>query len=69
MKQGQASQTGMAAGKVEPKSRAVSPAGADQLGQKVATVSGYKPLHVGRGYEAPKAANSVHHCGSQGKHR
>ena len=64
--------------KVEPTSRAVSPAGVSQLGEALgnhATGSGKilhgasKELYAGKGFSAPKDQGcTTHDCGSQGKH-
>lgn len=69
MKQGRASSSGMKATKVEPKSQAVCPAAADQLGQAMGSRYAAESLFEGHGYQAPKGAgHQVHKCGSQGKH-
>lgn len=54
--------------KHEPNSRAVSPGAVSQIGNAVGRMAEVKPLYSGRGFEAPKAASTIHHCGSQGKH-
>lgn len=67
MKQGQASHSGMASTKVEPKSQAVNPEAVAGLGlQRVY----YKPvpMYEGRGLKAPMVGETSHKCGSQGKH-
>jgi hypothetical protein len=66
MKQGtgQSSDSGR---KQEPVSHAINPGGAAQLG--VAVIKNPTPLDAGRGFTAPKpVAETIHHCGSQGKH-
>ena len=66
MKQGSGNSS-HSAGKVEPKSRGMNPAAVADIGiQQVRTTS--IKMHEGRGIEAPKAASTIHHCGSQGKH-
>jgi hypothetical protein len=67
-------------GKVEPRSRAVNPGGADQLGQAMANRRSMPPLEAGPGYKEPKGPTSLmvngpkgqgrelHPCGSQGFH-
>lgn len=53
--------------KREPIAHAVNPEAVSRIGiHQVATPV---PLYDGRGYEAPKASTTIHHCGSQGKHR
>ena len=67
MKQGQASHSGMASTKVEPKPRAVNPEAVAHIGlQKVHYTK--IPLYEGRGLKAPMTVTQQHHCGSQGKH-
>lgn len=76
MKQGRASVSGPYDQKVEPRSTAINPGGADNLGQAKgshATDRGdftpkITPLDAGRGYKAPGIGTTTHHCGSQGKH-
>lgn len=54
--------------KIEPRSQAVNPGGAAQLG--TAVISNPTPLYAGRGYTAPApAATTSHKAGSQGKHK
>ena len=54
--------------KTEPKARGMNPAAVADIGiQQVRTRS--IAMHEGRGIEAPKAASTIHHCGSQGKHK
>jgi hypothetical protein len=53
--------------KVEPKAKAVSVDYVANLGlRQIRTVS--SELYKGRGYEAPKTADTSHPRGSQGKH-
>lgn len=67
MKQGRADHSNSSGVKREPISHAVDPGAVDQIGQ--ATAFTKDPLYIGRGYEAPKAQSTSHHCGSQGRHR
>ena len=67
MKQGKASSSGMAATKVEPTPHAVAPKETARIGIRQIGYS-YVDQRADRGYKAPKAASSIHHCGSQGKH-
>lgn len=68
MKQGSASSSKTASTKVEPISRAVSPAAVSELGiHQVRTTS--VPLYEGRGLSAPMVGTTIHHNGSQGKHK
>jgi hypothetical protein len=68
MKQGSGNSS-HSAGKIEPRSTAVSPSAAGQIGiQTMNTQS--NPLNIGRGFAAPApVATTTHHCGSQGKHK
>lgn len=67
MKQGQGT-TSASGQKREPISHAVSPAAASEIGvQQVRTTS--LPLYEGRGLEAPMQGTTIHHTGSQGKHK
>ncbi len=69
MKQGRADSSGPKARKVEPKSTAVCPAAADQLGQAMGSRFAAETLFEGHGYQAPKGTGSTtHKCGSQGRH-
>ena len=67
MKQGSAS-TRMAGGKVEPNSRAIDPGAVSEIGIRQVHINSRPNLDAGRGYKAPMASSSIHHCGSQGKH-
>ena len=68
MKQGQASTSGMASQKREPIAHAVNPAAVSEIGvHQVRHTS--LPLYEGRGLEAPMQGTTIHHCGSQGKHK
>lgn len=68
MKQG-TGHTFRSGGKVEPSSKAVSPGGADQIGQKLHQKADRTELYPGRGYSAPMAGKMNHgNCGSQGRH-
>jgi len=54
--------------KVEPTSRAVNPAAVAEIGiHEVRTVP--VKMYEGRGFEAPKIDSTIHHSGSQGKHK
>lgn len=68
MKQGQAQSSGTASTKREPIAHAVSPAAVSEIGiHQVRSTS--LPLYEGRGLEAPMQGTTIHHCGSQGKHK
>ena len=69
MKQGSGSSS-RSAGKVEPKSSAVSVEATANIGVRQVYTSGKDPaLTKGRGFEAPKpVACTSHKGGSQGKH-
>ena len=68
MKQGRASSSHVGSTKVEPTSHAVNPAAVAEEGIiQVRHTS--LPLYEGRGLEAPHSATTIHHSGSQGKHR
>ena len=77
MKQGSASSSGPGSRKVEPRARAVNPAGVSQIGSALgnhATDTQGKILHgaseelyKGKGFEAPKTGTTIHHSGSQGR--
>lgn len=70
MKQGRADSSGSGSTKIEPRSHAVSPAYAGQLGTKMAYTSLRDPMDMGRGYSAPAPKGcTVHQGGSQGKHK
>ena len=67
MKQGTANNTNSGQ-KREPIAHAVSPAAVSEIGiQQVRNTS--IPLYKGRGLEAPMQGTTIHHCGSQGKHK
>lgn len=60
--------TKIASTKVEPKSNAVNPAAVAEIGvHQVRSTS--LPLYEGRGLEAPMQGTTVHHSGSQGRHK
>jgi hypothetical protein len=77
MRQGQASSSGPAGRKIEPRSHAVSPAGVSQIGEAMGNHAtdvtenlhgSSEALYSGRGFEAPRdAGRTIHHGGSQGK--
>jgi hypothetical protein len=68
------------AGKTEPRSKAINPGGADQLGAAQAVKRAVVPLEAGAGYSPPVGPTSfmvngpkgqgrtVSRCGSQGQH-
>lgn len=67
MKQGTANNTDSGR-KREPIAHAVSEAAVSEIGvHQVRTTS--LPLYSGRGLEAPMQGTTIHHCGSQGKHK
>jgi hypothetical protein len=69
MKQGRADRSGPMSQKVEPRSMAVNPGAADQLGQAMGSRYAAEKLFEGHGYQAPKGAGcKTHKCGSQGRH-
>ena len=77
MKQGKADTSGRMSQKQEPRSRAVNPGGAANIGIRYGnhtTNNGSipntrrTPIDAGRGYKAPMAAEKRHPAGSQGKH-
>lgn len=68
MKQGQAQSSHSGSTKTEPRSRAVNPAAVAELGIIESRVNSL-PLYEGRGLEAPMRGTTIHHCGSQGKHK
>lgn len=57
----------MSGGKTDPRSNRVSETAVSQLGESVA----YKApmLYEGKGVEAPKASSTIHHGGTQGRHK
>jgi len=78
MKQGRASHSGMGSTKIEPRSHAVNPSGAGNLGimrgNHASDGNGdmpFKsiPLYEGRGLQAPMVGQTNHKAGSQGKHK
>lgn len=77
MKQGQATHSGMAGTKVEPVSKAVSPAWTNEMGVAYGTHTtdgrelsgGQSPMTTGPGLRAPMVGSTSHHTGSQGKHK
>jgi len=68
VKQGQATTSSVASTKREPIAHAVNPAAVAEIGIHEARVTSL-PLYEGRGLEAPMQGTTIHHCGSQGKHR
>lgn len=78
MKQGRASISGRMDTKQEPSSRAVNPNAVGQIGlaqggrrhdDNITAENSAAALHAGRGYKAPSIGGTIHHSGSQGKHR
>jgi hypothetical protein len=76
MKQGRADRSGPGNQKIEPKPRAVTPGGADAIGQQFGnhTINrdipdvNITPLYSGRGYKAPAIRSTSSKSGSQGKY-
>lgn len=68
MKQGQASHSGMASTKVEPKSKAVDPGAVSRMGNEQSPFTKPKQMYEGRGLHAPMVGQTNHKGGSQGKH-
>lgn len=67
MKQGMGNNTNSGQ-KREPIVHAVSPAAVSEIGiHQVRSTS--VPLYQGRGLEAPMQNSTIHHSGSQGKHK
>jgi len=67
MKQGMG-KSSMSGGKVEPRSTAVNPEYAAEIGRQTVHVKPV-PASLGRGFEAPKpVAATTHKSGSQGRH-
>lgn len=77
MKQGQANSSRMGSTKREPSSQAVNPAYPGQLGAHFGNHAdegdtprtGAVQMYEGRGLEAPMVGETIHPCGSQGKHK
>jgi len=77
VKQGSATTSRGGSTKVEPMSRAVSPAAVDQMGNMLGNHAtdqkggslhgGTVPLYQGRGLEAPMVGTTIHKGGSQGR--
>ena len=68
MKQGRATTSGMGSQKREPIAHAVNPVAVAEEGIiEVRHTS--LPLYEGRGLEAPMQGTTIHHSGSQGKHK
>jgi hypothetical protein len=67
MKQGQAPKV-EASHKVEPKSQAVNPGWAAQLGEMVGNRRAIEHMDAGRGFKAPAIKSGSSNSGSQGKH-
>lgn len=67
MMQGRANSSKVGSTKVEPTSQKVNPGGVSEIGAHVA--KNPTPVFEGRGVKAPSGSMSIHHCGSQGKHK
>ena len=77
MKQGRARVDGPADRKVEPRSRAVNPAGVAQIGNSQGNHAtdtqrilrgAVENVYAGRGYKAPMRSVNTSNSGSQGRH-
>lgn len=54
--------------KREPIAHAINPGGVSQIGAHVG--NNPESINAGRGFMAPSpVAETIHHCGSQGKHK
>lgn len=77
MKQGRADHSNMGSTKTEPRSTAINPHYPGQLGEMMGnhadmgdtSRTGAVPMYEGRGLHAPMEKCTVHHSGSQGKHK
>lgn len=69
MKQGQAQSSGMGSTKREPIAHKVDVAAVGDMGNQIHRDGGSLPLYAGRGLEAPMVGTTIHHSGSQGKHK
>lgn len=76
MKQGRASVSGRHDAKIEPRSMAVNPGYAGNLGSAFGDhadegdfTARITPMDAGRGYSAPSIATTTHKSGSQGRHK
>lgn len=67
MKQGTGKNT-MSGQKREPISKAINPGAVSQIGIHEVNLR-KEPMVTGRGYKAPMASTTVHHRGTQGKHK
>lgn len=68
MKQGNASSSKVGSTKVEPTSKAVSPAATANIGIQQRYAKMPPNLYEGRGLQAPMVSCKSHKCGSQGRH-
>jgi hypothetical protein len=68
MSQGKANRT-TSTHKTEPVAKAVSPVAVGQIGTHVGKMQASSVLYQGKGYEAPMSSTTIHHCGSQRKHK
>lgn len=67
MKEG-TGRTTSTAHKTEPIAHAVNPAAVSEIGIHSIRANSL-PLYEGRGLEAPMQGTTIHHTGSQGKHK
>lgn len=75
-KQGQADRSGQYGTKVEPRSRAISPAWTNEMGVSYGTHTtdnrevsgGQSPMTTGPGLRAPMVSHTTSNKGSQGRH-
>lgn len=67
MKQG-TGHTTSTAHKTEPVSTAINPAAVAEIGVHQVRHT-QVPMYEGRGLKAPMVGSTIHHCGSQGKHK
>lgn len=68
MKQGSATRDVSESAKREPRSHAINVQATADIGVQHHNTNS-KPLYEGRGFEAPMQGSTIHHCGSQGKHK
>lgn len=67
--QGRADSNRDAGAKREPIAHAVSVVKVADIGIQHHHTVDSRPLYEGRGLEAPMQGSTIHHCGSQGKHK
>lgn len=77
MKQGRAARDVVEGRKTQPKPHAINPAAVSQIGTAV-DPKAVERMSAGRGYKGaspvpqspgPGGGRTIHHCGSQGKHK